>query len=49
MPELPEVEAARLIIAEHCVGRTITNVQAEEDQSKAQHLFHRHKEHLNYI
>jgi hypothetical protein len=34
MPELPEVEAARRILEEHCVGREITLVDAAEDESK---------------
>lgn len=33
MPELPEVEAARRILEEHCVGREITLVDAAEDES----------------
>ncbi|WIA12000.1 hypothetical protein OEZ85_012081 [Tetradesmus obliquus] len=32
MPELPEVEAARRILEEHCVGREITLVDAAEDE-----------------
>jgi formamidopyrimidine-DNA glycosylase len=34
MPELPEVEAARRILEEHCVGREITLVDAAEDESE---------------
>jgi len=31
MPELPEVEAARLLAAEHLVGKTLTSVRAADD------------------
>jgi len=31
MPELPEVEAARLLAADHLVGRTLTAVRAADD------------------
>jgi formamidopyrimidine-DNA glycosylase len=34
MPELPEVEAARRILEEHCVGREITLVDAAVDDSE---------------
>jgi formamidopyrimidine-DNA glycosylase len=34
MPELPEVEAARRILEEHCVGREITLVDAADDESE---------------
>lgn len=33
MPELPEVEASRALIDEHCTGRTILSVEAADDTS----------------
>jgi formamidopyrimidine-DNA glycosylase len=39
MPELPEVEAARRILEEHCVGREITLVDAAADESELNSAF----------
>lgn len=40
MPELPEVEAARAILAEHCEGRKIIAVDAQEDASASTTRLH---------
>ena len=33
MPELPEVEAARLLVEKHCLGKTIVKATAADDES----------------
>jgi formamidopyrimidine-DNA glycosylase len=35
MPELPEVEAARKLVAKHCVGKIIASAIVEQDESES--------------
>jgi formamidopyrimidine-DNA glycosylase len=46
MPELPEVEAAKRILDEHCTGRTIELVEIpNEDESRQQQSLPSFKSH----